>query len=84
MSVGKAITLFLIDGVPDGRVACELLIWTGKCYRIPRRLLRESADRAELRKAGIYFLFGRDEARNDANFVYVGEAEEVYKRITQQ
>jgi len=84
MSVGKAISLFLIDDLPDGRVACELFNWTGKGYRIPRRLFRESADRTELRKAGIYFLFGRDEARIEANSVYVGEAEEVYKRVSQQ
>ncbi len=58
MAVGRAISLFLIDGLPDGRVACELFNWTGKGFKIPRRLLKESADRAELKKAGIYFLFG--------------------------
>lgn len=83
MSIGRAISLFLIDGAPDGRVACELLNWTGKGFKIPRRLLKESADRAELRKAGIYFLFGRDDTRSDVNCVYVGEAEEVIKRIAQ-
>ncbi len=83
MASGKAISLFLIDGIPDGRVACELFNWIGKGYKIPRRLLKESADREDLRKAGVYFLFGRDEGRNDVNSVYIGEAEEVYKRITQ-
>lgn len=83
MTVGRAISLFLIDGVPDGRVACELFNWTGKGFKIPRRLLKESADRPELRKAGVYFLFGRDDTRNEANRVYVGEAEEVIKRIPQ-
>jgi Domain of unknown function (DUF4357) len=83
MAVGRAISLFLIDGVPDGRVACELFNWTGKGFKIPRRLLKESADRSDLRKAGVYFLFGRDDTRNEANSVYVGEAEEVIKRIPQ-
>jgi Domain of unknown function (DUF4357) len=83
MSIGRAISLFLIDGVPDGRIACELFNWTGKGFKIPRRLLKESADRPELRKAGVYFLFGRDDTRNEANRVYVGEAEEVIKRIPQ-
>ncbi len=83
MAIGRAISLFLIDGVPDGRIACELFNWTGKGFKIPRRLLKESADRLELRKAGVYFLFGRDDTRNEANRVYIGEAEEVIKRIPQ-
>src|SRR3954466_6255062 len=83
MATGRAISLFLIDGIPDGRVACELFNWTGKGFKIPRRMLKESADRPELRKAGVYFLFGRDDTRNEANSVYVGEAEEVIKRIPQ-
>ena len=80
---GKAISLFLIDGVPDGRVACELFNWTGKGYKIPRNWLKPSTDREELHKPGIYFLVGRDEARAESNLVYIGEAEDVHKRITQ-
>lgn len=83
MAVGRAISLFLIDGAPDGRVACELFNWTGKAFKIPRRLLKESADRAELHKAGVYFLFGRDDARNEINSAYVGEAEDVIARLPQ-
>lgn len=83
MPTGRAISLFLIDGVPDGRIACELFNWTGKGFKIPRRLLKESADRPEFRKAGVYFLFGRDDSRNEGYSVYVGEAEEVMKRIQQ-
>jgi len=83
MTVGRAISLFLIDGVPDGRIACELFNWTGKGFKIPRRLLKESADRVDLRKAGVYFLFGRDDSRNEVNSAYIGEAEDVIKRIPQ-
>ncbi len=83
MAIGRGISLFLIDGAPDGRIACELFNWTGKGFKIPRRLLKESAERPELRKAGVYFLFGRDDTHNEANRVYVGEAEEVIKRIQQ-
>jgi hypothetical protein len=81
MGVGRVISLFLIDGVPDGRVACELFNWIGKGFKIPRRLLKESVDRPDLHKAGVYFLFGRDDTRNEAHSVYVGEAEDVIKRI---
>jgi hypothetical protein len=78
-----SVSLFLIDGIPDGRIACELFNWTGKSYKIPRSLLKESANRGELFKAGVHFLFGRDESSPEVNIVYIGEAEEVYKRIIQ-
>ncbi|MBN1578715.1 MAG: hypothetical protein JW913_19280 [Chitinispirillaceae bacterium] len=41
MSSGKSIQLFLIDGTPDGVIACELFNWTGKGYRIPRNNLKD-------------------------------------------
>ncbi|MFO0798252.1 MAG: GIY-YIG nuclease family protein [Gemmataceae bacterium] len=83
MPAGRAISLFLIDGVPDGRVACELFNWTGKAFRIPRKLIKESADRPDLRRAGVYLLFGRDDTRNEVSTAYVGEADDVIRRIPQ-
>lgn len=80
---GKNIQMFLLDGSPDGRVFCELGNWTGKACKIPRHLLRSSSDRKELWRAGVYFLFGRDEATNEIAIVYVGEAEEIYPRLQQ-
>ncbi len=81
--MGKGITLFLVDGVPDGRIAAELFNWTGKAFKIPRNQLSASQDRAELRKAGIYLLLGRDDADPDSERVYVGEAEDVFRRLLQ-
>ena len=81
MSFGKSISLFLIDGRTDGIVACELFNWTGKGYKVPRNRLKELAQRQDLKKAGVYFLIGRDENDNEA--VYIGEAEEVFKRLLQ-
>lgn len=81
MPIGKSISLFLIDGSVDGVIACELFNWTGKGYKIPRNLLKTISDREDLKKAGVYFLIGYDEA--DQPTVYIGEAEEVYKRILQ-
>lgn len=83
MAFGKAISLYLIDGDPSGRIIGELYNWTGKAYKIPRPLLKGSVDRPELFKAGVYFLFGRDENDPEINLVYVGEAEEVFKRLVQ-
>ena len=83
MTLGKAISLFLIDASPTGRIAAELYNWTGKAYKIPRNQLKESAERTDLRKAGVYFLFGKEEGDSDKFTVYIGEAEEVYTRLTQ-
>ena len=81
MANGKYITLFLIDGSVDGVIACELFNWTGKGYKIPRNHLKNVAEREDLKKAGVYFLVGHNES--DQPTVYIGEAEEVYKRLTQ-
>jgi hypothetical protein len=81
MNVGKSISLFLIDGTPDGVIACELFNWTGKGYKIPRNNLKDVSSRPDLKKAGVYFLIGHDE--NDKESVYIGEAEEVIKRLFQ-
>ena len=81
MPIGKSISLFLIDGTADGVVACELFNWTGKGYKIPRSRLKELSDRKDLKRPGVYFLVGRDETDSEAT--YVGEAEEVFKRVLQ-
>jgi len=83
MVVGKLISVFLVDGVPDGRLVGEIFNWTGKAFKIPRKLLKASSKREELAKAGVYFLFGKSEENPDENAVYIGEAEETYKRLNQ-
>lgn len=78
MKFGKTIKLFLIDGDPSGRLTCELSNWTGLAYRIPRTEVKRCKDRSNLNSTGVYMLFGRSE---DADAVYIGEAEDVYKRL---
>ena len=78
---GKTIKLFLIDGEPNGRMTCELSNWTGKAYRIPRILVKESSDRDELKNPGIYLLFGKSEEGKER--VYIGEAEVIFDRLKQ-
>lgn len=80
MNYGKSIRLFLIEGVADGRWMCELSNWTGKAYKIPRKHIKESSDRTELKNTGIYFLFGKSDEK-DTYRVYIGEAENIYDRL---
>jgi len=81
---GKKITLFLIDGEPNGRVAAEISNWTGKAYKIPRTLLKGSSDRDDLQSTGIYLLFGKNPDDPGADMVYIGEAESIYGRLLKQ
>ncbi|RMG28929.1 MAG: GIY-YIG nuclease family protein [Bacteroidetes bacterium] len=81
MKFGKTIKLFLIDGEPNGRMTCELSNWTGKAYKIPRIKVKDCTDRPDLINPGVYLLFGKDE--NGKELVYIGEAESVYKRLSQ-
>ncbi len=82
MAFGKEVTLFLIDGDHGKRMACELANWTGKAYRIPRRLLRET-DRPDLHKAGMYLLFGRKHPFEKIDIAYVGEGAVVFESLKQ-
>jgi hypothetical protein len=33
--IGKLTSIFLIDGIPDGRLVGAISNWTGKTFRIP-------------------------------------------------
>lgn len=77
----KTIKIFLIDGEPTGRMSGELSNWTGKAYKIPRNMIRDSKDRPELNGTGVYFLFGKGDDQSD--IAYIGEAEDVLKRLNQ-
>ena len=76
---GKTIRLFLIDGDPSERIIGELSNWTGKAYKIPRLKLKESSDREELKRPGVYMLFGKSE--DEKKMVYIGEAENIFDRL---
>lgn len=78
---GKTIKMFLLDGVPNGRIVAELSNWTGKCYRIPRTRVRDSINRQDLQSTGIYMLFGNSDLHGEKRNVYIGEAENIIKRL---
>ena len=79
----KTIKLFLLDGVPNGRMTCELSNWTGKAYKIPRNRIKDSANRNELSSTGVYCLFGKSDIASKKDIVYIGEAENIIKRLSQ-
>lgn len=76
----KTIKLFLMDADREGRMMCELSNWNGKAYRIPRGMVKECADRPDLKSTAVYLLFGKSESSTSNPKVYIGEAEDAVTR----
>lgn len=81
-SLGKYIDLYLMDGTANGRCQATLSNWNCDSYKILRGDLKNCDDLPDLRAPGVYFLFGLDDESRQ-QFVYVGEGDDVLKRILQ-
>lgn len=79
----KTIKIFLADGSPTGIKIAEIGNWIGKGIVIPRNRLKNIKNRKEAHQPSIYFLIGESEETGEIN-VYVGEAENLYKRLITQ
>lgn len=80
MAYGKSIELFLANGTADSLIIAELSNWNGKAIKIPRLEVAE-CNRTDIKGAGVYFLFGKEDDEKDS--VYIGESETVYDRLKQ-
>jgi len=82
-ATGKNIRLFLVDGLPSGLITAEIGNWTGKVLSFPRGLLPQALKRDEIAKTGIYFLVGLDPEQSGRSLVYIGESDDVSRRLKQ-
>ena len=57
--------------------------WTGHVLAGPRTRLEAALDREELKRTGVYILFGSDGMNSDLTTVYVGESDAISKRLYQ-
>lgn len=80
MAYGKSIELFLVNGSPDSIITAELSNWNGKALKIPR-IDVPACKRDDITQAGVYFLFCKED--DNAESVYIGEAENVKERLLQ-
>src|SRR5690554_4954919 len=83
MSRGTTISLYLVNSDPSGIVCAYLSNWTGQAIKIPRNLLEEAKRRQEVDRIGVYLLFGWDVEKPEDKVVYIGEADNIYKRLVQ-
>lgn len=80
---GRTVRLFLVDGSPTGLITAEIMNWTGHVLVGPRARLAEVLEREESTRTGVYLLVGDEPTSASKSKVYVGEGDNVGKRITQ-
>lgn len=83
MGVGRSVRLYLVDGVATGILTAEIMNWTGHVLAAPRTRIESVLKRDELARTGIYFLVGPDDQGSGLDRVYVGEGDEIGKRLYQ-
>lgn len=81
MSQGRSLRLFLVDGTPNGLLTAEIMNWTGHVLTGPRSKLAELVQRPECARTGVYFLVGPDPDNSLRLKVYIGESDDVAKRL---
>jgi len=83
MSQGRSIRLFLVDGSPTGLLTAEIMNWTGHVLTGPRSRMKEIVGRPECARTGIYFLVGPHPENSLLPLIYIGESDDVARRLTQ-
>lgn len=79
---GFSVRIFIPTGEPEGLRLVEKSNWTGQGLVFPRSQLDEARRRPELKRAGVYVLWGPSES-GQLPRVYVGEGEVVLPRLDQ-
>lgn len=77
----RSVRLFLADGRAHGLTVAEVGNWSGKVLSAPRSGMPQLLRRPECARTGIYILLGADPDRPGGTMVYVGEADDVSKRL---
>jgi hypothetical protein len=80
---GRSIRMFLVDGTPNGIISAEIMNWTGHVLAGPRTLLPDLLKRSEITRTGIYLLTGPDPEVPSRALAYIGESDNVGKRLAQ-
>ena len=78
---GRSIRIYLVDGDASGLLTAEVMNWSGKVLVAPRTKLAELAKRDEIARTGIYILAGADPENPIGEVVYIGEGDNVFKRL---
>ncbi len=83
MSVGRSIRLYLVDGTPTGIITADIPTWTGRVVAGPRTQIKEFISRPEVKTCGVYILTGPNPEDLDRPLVYVGQSNNVDRRLAE-
>lgn len=78
---GRSIRIYLVDGDASGLLTAEVMNWSGKLLVSPRTKLADLAKREEIVRTGVYILAGPDPENPSGEIVYIGEGDNVFKRL---
>ena len=81
-TMGFSVRIFIPSGEPEGLRIVEKSNWTGQGLVLPRSLFAETRQRLELKRTGVYILWGPGESTQLPR-VYVGEGDGVLARLDQ-
>lgn len=82
MNEPLSIKIFLTKGSSSSLRTAEISNWSGKAIACSRKELEDLSRRDEASRPGVYFLIGKDSDTGEDS-AYVGEAEQVAKRLKQ-
>jgi len=81
----KVITQILLDGSSTGIVKCSLdeCVVSEIAYKIPRNKIKEIGNLENIKKPGVYILFGNDE-NTGKKMAYIGKSTNILDRLREQ
>lgn len=83
MARGRKITLYLADGTPNGIMKGQIGNWVGLVTYAPRTRLDGFGSDKDTHDLGVYVLTGPHPEDISSRAVYIGESENVFKRLLQ-
>jgi len=82
-SVGRKLTVFMLDGTATGPKTIEIGNWSGRAIFSPRASLKSLLQRSEFAAQGVYLLQSESDEDKYESAIYIGEAEELAARLRQ-
>lgn len=80
-AIGKTIQLFLVDGSPNSLIIASIHGWTGSVLVATQTTFGKLLARPEVKRTGVYVLYGPDAEMPGEMRAYIGEADSVRERI---
>lgn len=81
--LGKSVRIYMAEGTPQGLLTAEIVNWSGHVLSAPRSKLINLVGHEQAKKSGVYILTGIDPETGDRLIAYIGQSEEVGRRLTQ-